>query len=114
MRRKLIALKNLFIGIRTHAIKFMEMLVVAQTHAEESTGSGKSGNGNKDSFSLDDVPMTLKLFRRRKLEDEAQVVFDDLVKFHGSSHISSANLMTCMSSLSSIAKSRPTPFLAKV
>ena len=92
----------------------MEMLVVAQTHAEESTGSGKSGNVNKDSFSLDDVPMTLKLFRRRKLEDEAQVVFDDLVKFHGSSHISSANLMTCMSSLSSIAKSRPTPFLAKV
>ena len=92
----------------------MEMLVVAQTHAEESTGSAKSGNGNKDSFSLDDVPMTLKLFRRRKLEDEAQVVFDDLVKFHGSSHISSANLMTCMSSLSSIAKSRPSPFLAKV
>ena len=91
------------------------MLVVAQTHAEESSGSGKSGNGaNKDTFSLSNVPMTLKLFRRRKLEDEAQAVFDKLVKFHGSSHISSANLMICMSSLTSIAKARPKLFLAKV
>ena len=90
----------------------MEMLVVTQTHAEESSGNGKTGS--KDSFSLSNVPMTLKLFRRRKLEDEAMAVFDKLVKFHGSSHISSANLMICMSSLTSIAKSRPKLFLAKV
>ena len=79
-------------GIRTHAIKFMEMLVISQTHHEDT----KAVQSN---FSLDDVPMTLKLLRRRKLEEEARTVFDKLIEFHGSAHISSANLMTCMSSL---------------
>ena len=81
-------------GIRTHAIKFMEMLVSVQTHADESVRVQI-----KDNFSLDDIPMTLKILRRRKLEDEAQSVFSKLIQFHGSAHISSANLMTCMSSL---------------
>ena len=68
-------------GMRTHAIKFMEMLVIVQTHQEDT---GKD-NAN---FSLDDVPMTLKLIRRRKLEEEARDVFDKLIEFHGSAHIS--------------------------
>lgn len=93
-------------GIRTHAIKFMEMLVICQSHSDAAVSQ-------KD-FSLDDIPMTLKLLRRRKLEDEAQTVFDELVKYHGSPHISSANLMTCMSSLTSTAKLRPALFFAKV
>ncbi len=92
-------------GVRTHAIKFMEMLVIAQTYSEN--------NKNKD-FSLDDVPMNLKLIRRRKLEEEADAVFENLLKYHGSVHISSANLMTCMSSLANIAKLRSKPFLSKV
>ena len=69
-------------GIRTHAIKFMEMLVIVQTHHEDTTSKD---NAN---FSLDDVPMTLKLIRRRKLEEEARAVFDKLIDFHGSAHIS--------------------------
>ena len=36
-----------------------------------------------------------------------------MVKYHGSAHISSANLMTCMGSLTNIAKLRPV-FMAKV
>ncbi len=40
-------------------------------------------------------------------------VFDELVKYHGSAHISSANLMTCMGALTNIAKLRP-EFLSKV
>ena len=55
-----------------------------------------------------------QILRRRKLEEEARSVFDQLVKFHGSAHISSANLMTCMSSLTSIAKMRPNSFFASV
>lgn len=102
-------------GIRTHAIKFMEMLVIVQTHVESSDKSSSSSEKSAgNDFSLDDIPMTLKLLRRRKLEEEALTVFDELLKLHGSAHISSANLMTCMSSLTSIAKVRPGCFLPKV
>ena len=94
-------------GVRTHTIKFMEMLVVTQTHTEEE--SIKRPND----FSLDDVPLTLKVVRPRKLEEEAMQVFDELIKLHGSEHISSANLMTCMGSLANIAKFRP-QFMPKV
>ena len=94
-------------GVRTHTIKFMEMLVVTQTHTEEE--STKKPND----FSLDDVPLTLKVVRPRKLEEEAKNVFEELIKFHGSEHISSANLMTCMGSLANIAKFRP-QFMPKV
>jgi hypothetical protein len=41
------------------------------------------------------------------------MVFDLLVKFHGSPHVSSVNLMTCMGSLTLIAKMRP-QFMGKV
>jgi symplekin len=47
------------------------------------------------------------------LEEEAGIIFDELIKYHGSNHISSANLMTTMGSLTNIAKSRPV-FMAKV
>lgn len=90
-------------GVRTHAIKFMEMLVLAQTHGEEKKG-----------FSLDEVPLTLKIARPRKLEEEALMVFEELIKYHGSPHISSANLMTCMGSLANVAKQRPSKFMSKV
>lgn len=40
-------------------------------------------------------------------------MFEELVKFHGSAHISSANLMACMGSLTHIAKSRP-QFLERI
>ena len=41
-------------------------------------------------------------------------VFDELVKYHGSPHISSANLMVCMTALTNIAKLRPNFFMSKV
>ena len=94
-------------GIRTYAVKFMEMLIITQTHVEED--SMKRPND----MSLSDVPLTLKIARPRKLEEEARQVFEQLVKYHGSSHISSANLMTCMGALTNIAKVRP-QFMPKV
>lgn len=53
-------------GIRTRAIAFLEMVVILQSFAEED--SIKLEND----FSLDDVPLTLKIAKRRKLEDEAK------------------------------------------
>ncbi|KAL0272117.1 UNVERIFIED_CONTAM: hypothetical protein PYX00_005209 [Menopon gallinae] len=94
-------------GIRTLAVKFLEFIVLLQTYPEADSAQ------KENDFSLEDVPFTLKIARRRKLEEEANEVFELLIKFHGSPHISSVNLMTCMGSLVLIAKLRP-QFMAKV
>ena len=91
----------------------MEMLVILQTH-RETEGSAAVAGAKQSDFCLNDVPLTLKIARRRKLEDEAGVVFEELVKYHESSHISSANLMTTMGALVNMARMRPQQFMAKV
>lgn len=89
-------------GIRTNAIKFLEGVILLQTYADEDSMK------RENDFSLEDVPLTLKIVRRRKLEDEAINIFDLLLKFHGASHISSVNLIACTGTLCTIAKMRPT------
>ena len=93
-------------GVRTMAVKFMEMVILLQTYSEP-------GGLKRNEFCLDGVPMTLKIARPRKLEEEARSVFAELVKFHGSPHISSVNLMACMGSLTLIARCRPS-FIGQV
>lgn len=88
-------------GIRTQAVKFLEGVVLIQTYPDADAPR------KSDDFSLEDIPLTLKIARRRKLEEEANHVMDLLIKFHGSPHVSSVNLMTCMGSLALIAKTRP-------
>ncbi|KAG7207725.1 hypothetical protein KM043_009341 [Ampulex compressa] len=88
-------------GIRTQAVKFLEGVVLIQTYPDPDSPK------KSDDFSLEDIPLTLKIARRRKLEEEANHVMDLLIKFHGSPHVSSVNLMTCMGSLALIAKTRP-------
>ncbi|XP_035728470.1 symplekin-like [Vespa mandarinia] len=88
-------------GIRTQAVKFLEGVVLIQTYPDADAPK------KPDDFSLEDIPLTLKIARRRKLEEEANHVMDLLIKFHGSPHVSSVNLMTCMGSLALIAKIRP-------
>ncbi|XP_043462506.1 symplekin [Leptopilina heterotoma] len=88
-------------GIRTQAVKFLEGVVLIQTYPDPDSPK------KQDDFSLEDVPLTLKIARRRKLEEEANHVMDLLIKFHGSPHVSSVNLMTCMGSLALVAKTRP-------
>ncbi|XP_064484219.1 symplekin-like isoform X2 [Ornithodoros turicata] len=95
-------------GIRTHTIKFMEMLVILQTYPD-----GDSPKKSENDIALDDVPLTLKFIKPRKLEEEAKQVFDALVVFHGTPHISSVNLMACMQALVLIAKHRA-EFMSKV
>eukprot|EP00096_Caligus_rogercresseyi_P006892 TRINITY_DN2389_c0_g1_i1.p2 TRINITY_DN2389_c0_g1~~TRINITY_DN2389_c0_g1_i1.p2 ORF type:complete len:1145 (-),score=464.89 TRINITY_DN2389_c0_g1_i1:191-3625(-) len=98
-------------GIRTHTVKFMEMLVISQTR--EEPGSALPHKSSPDAFHLGHVPLNLQIARPRKLEEEAGEVLEKMIAYHGSSHISSANLMTCMSGLTNIAKQRPS-FLPRV
>ena len=44
-------------GIRTHTIKFMEMIVLTQTHREAESAA------KENDFCLDDIPLGLKLAR---------------------------------------------------
>lgn len=53
-------------GIRTIAVKFIECVIMLQTYPDEVE------NKRANDFSLDDVPLTLKIARRRKLEEEAR------------------------------------------
>lgn len=84
-------------GIRTHSIKFLEEVVLLQT---PSDGAG-------DEFSLDTLPANMTFINRRSLEEESEHIFKLLVKFHNSQHISSVNLMACMTTLCLLAKFRP-------
>ena len=83
------------------------MLIISQTYPEADSIC------KEKEFSLEEVPLNLKIAKPRKLEEEAKSMFEELLKFHGSAHISSANLMACMSSFSHIAKSRP-QFLERI
>lgn len=95
-------------GIRTNAIKFLEGVVILQTYPDDDSMK-------KDvAFSLEDIPLTLKIVRRRKLEDEAINIFESLLKFQAASHISSVNLIACTGTLCMIGKMRPTSFLHSV
>ncbi|CAB3359648.1 Hypothetical predicted protein [Cloeon dipterum] len=94
-------------GVRTQSVKFLEIVVLLQTYTDAD--SVRKAND----FSLDDVPMALKVAKRRRLEDEAVATLEHIIKFHGSAHISSVNLMACMGTLTLIAKMRP-QYMAKV
>lgn len=88
-------------GIRTNAIKFLEGVIVLQSFADEDSLK-RDGD-----FSLADVPDHCKLFRRQKLQEEGNNIFDIMLQFHGTTHISSVNLIACTSSLCTVAKMRP-------
>lgn len=87
-------------GVRALTIKFMEGVVITQTFKDQYTDP-KSGD-----LSLDEIPVILKIFRPRKLEEEAKEVFLKIIDFHGASHVSSFNLMACMQVLTTIGKKR--------
>lgn len=53
-------------GIRTSSVKFLECVVLLQTYPDQAESN------KPNDFSLDDVPLTLKIARRRKLEEEAK------------------------------------------
>lgn len=92
-------------GVRTHCIKFMEMVIIAQTKRDQWS--------NPDEFSLDMIA-NCKLVNIEAMENEAHQVFEQLIIYHGTPHISSINLMATMQSLVAIARQRSELFLPKV
>ncbi|XP_045773505.1 symplekin isoform X2 [Maniola jurtina] len=86
-------------GIRTFSIKFLEEMVVLQ--------SADPSKNSDDVLSLDRLPTNLPFLKRKAMEEESEHIFQLLLKFHNSQHISSNNLMACMTTLCIIAKLRP-------
>ncbi|GFU76086.1 symplekin [Trichonephila clavipes] len=84
-------------GVRAMVLKFMEYLIIMQTFKD------KFFHGD---FSLDKIPVILKIFRPRKLEEEAKEMFQRIVDLHGAAHVSSLNLMICMQVITNIARKR--------
>ncbi|GFU50123.1 symplekin [Nephila pilipes] len=84
-------------GVQAMVLKFMESLILKQTFKDQFF---------LGDFSLDKIPVILKIFRPRKLEEEAKEMFQRIVDLHGASHVSSLNLMTCMQVLTCIARKR--------
>ncbi|GBM09018.1 Symplekin [Araneus ventricosus] len=84
-------------GVRALVVKFMECIVITQTFKDQYS---------QDDLSLDSIPVILKIFRPRKMEEEAKDIFQRIVDLHGASHVSSYNLMTCMQVLTTIARKR--------
>lgn len=92
-------------GVRTHCIKFMEVVVIWQSKRDQWS--------NPNEFSLD-LLANCKLVDMEALEHEANQVFEQLIMYHGTPHISSINLMATMQSLVTIARQRSDLFLSKV
>ncbi|XP_046967815.1 symplekin [Vanessa cardui] len=85
-------------GIRTHSIKFLEEVVLLQSsNPDDST----------EDFRLENLPTHLPFLKRNAMEEESDHIFQLLLKFHNSQHISSVNLMACMTTLCLVAKLRP-------
>lgn len=95
-------------GIRTRVIKFLEMLVLAQ-----STGSEQSDEGARRLMSLREIPRDHRYISYRKMQMEAQQSMRSLIDQTSLPHISSQNLLTVLSALCNIARLRP-EFLSKV
>jgi symplekin len=77
------------------------MLILSQTYPEPDSVS------KENEFSLEAVPLILRVSRLGKLKEEAKLMLHDFMKCNGSVHISSANLMACTCSLTLIAISWP-------
>ena len=92
-------------GVRTQCVKFMEMIVICQTRKDQWSTDGE--------FNIDYITNN-KLIDADNLEDEAKQVFEQLVTYHGASHISSVNLMATMQTLVLIGRQRSQLFLSKV
>lgn len=116
-------------GVRTHCIKFIETIVLMQTPRDKYTDSSYELN------LIDPVIMPIKLSNEatmcgvhglpkngiifneeHKLElvEAAKKRFEQLIVFHGTSHISSVNLMATMQSLVVLAKQRYRLFMGRV
>ncbi|XP_043986678.1 symplekin [Gambusia affinis] len=91
-------------GVRTHAIKFTESLIVTLSPRTPESDVPKRQEGD---ISLDKVPRDHPYIRYDALCDEGKAALDKLLKFMVHPAISSINLTTALGSLATIARQRP-------
>lgn len=116
-------------GVRTQSIKFIETIVLLQTPIDKYTDKSHELNlidpmimpikiaDELISNNIAGLPRNGVLFNEEhKLElvEAAKKRFQQLVVFHGTSHISSVNLMATMQSLVILAKQRYRLFMGRV
>jgi len=98
-------------GVRTHAIKFMEMLILVHSPKSKNleTNISKKDKDKKDvskEVSIDIVPANHPLVKHDELVSEGMTTLEALLALCASANISSVNLMAVLSSLTSIGKQR--------
>ncbi|XP_069117050.1 symplekin-like [Argopecten irradians] len=101
-------------GVRTHVVKFLEGMVMILSTPSSDSEFPKNFKPETD-INLTIIPEDSdnKYLKVKRLEDEGRNIFETMLHFQASPHISSINLMTVMGSITAIAKQRP-PFFGKV
>lgn len=91
-------------GVRTHAIKFTESLIITLSPRTPDSDVPKRQEGD---ISLDKVPKDHSYIRYNVLCEEGKMALERLLKFMVHPAISSINLTTALGSLATIARQRP-------
>lgn len=91
-------------GIRTHAIKFTELLIITLSPRTPESDIPKRQEGD---ISLDKVPRDHAYIRYDTLCEEGKTALEKLLKFMVHPAISSINLTTALGALATIARQRP-------
>ncbi|XP_073329198.1 symplekin [Pagrus major] len=91
-------------GVRTHAIKFTESLIITLSPRTSDSDVPKRQEGD---ISLDKVPKDHSYIRYDVLCEEGKNALERLLKFMVHPAISSINLTTALGSLATIARQRP-------
>ncbi|KAF7655817.1 hypothetical protein LDENG_00049490 [Lucifuga dentata] len=91
-------------GVRTHAIKFTESLIVTLSPRTADSDIPKRQEGD---ISLDKVPKDHSYIRYDVLCEEGKAALEKLLRFMVHPAISSINLTTALGSLATVARQRP-------
>ncbi|XP_026778272.3 symplekin [Pangasianodon hypophthalmus] len=91
-------------GVRTHAIKFTESLIITLSPRTSDSDVPKKQEGD---ISLDKVPKDHSYIRYDVLCEEGKSALEQLLKFMVHPAISSINLTTALGSLATLARQRP-------
>ncbi|KAK2512595.1 symplekin [Columba livia] len=97
-------------GVRTHAIKFVEGLIVTLSPRVPDSDVPKRHEGD---ISLERIPKDHPYIKYNVLWEEGKAALEQLLKFMVHPAISSINLTAALGSLASIARQRPM-FMAEV
>uniref|UniRef100_UPI00358F3C6F symplekin n=1 Tax=Myxine glutinosa TaxID=7769 RepID=UPI00358F3C6F len=97
-------------GVRTHSIKFLEMLIIVLTPRPSDPEVPRRPETDLD---LDRISNEHPILDPEKLREDGRQAMDRLLSFMGHPAISSINLTAALGSLASIARQRPV-FMAQV